>query len=75
MSCIPDMTPTSLVAVVAPRTDKMMKNGLSVLKKGKVCYKMVYYTTLCIYVKPIIRNRVTKLELDRRKSDFSENVF
>jgi len=38
------MTVTSLVAFVAPRTGKIIKNGHSVFEKGKVCYKMVYYT-------------------------------
>jgi len=32
MSCVPDMMPTSLVAVVAPRTGKIVKNGLNILK-------------------------------------------
>jgi len=39
---MPDMTPTPLAAVVAPRTDKIVKNGLAVfLKEEKICYKMV----------------------------------
>jgi len=38
------MTPTSIVAVVAPRTGKIIDNGLSILKKEKICYKYVYYT-------------------------------
>jgi len=32
---MPDMTPTSLVAVVVPRTGKIMKNGLSVFERGE----------------------------------------
>jgi len=38
---MPDMTPTSLAAAVAPRTKKIIKNGLCILKKEKNCYKMV----------------------------------
>jgi len=41
------MAVMSLVAVVTPRTDKIIKNGLSVLKEEKICYKIVYYT-LCL---------------------------
>jgi len=55
------MRVTSLVAVVLPRTGKTVKNGSHVamfLKEEKICYKMV--STLCIYVKPIVRNRVAK---------------
>jgi len=33
------------------------------LKEEKICYKMVYYT-LHIYVKPIVRHRVSKSESD-----------
>jgi len=40
---MPDMIPTSLVADVAPRTGKFIKNGLMCLKEEKICYKMVYY--------------------------------
>jgi len=42
MSCIPYMTPTLLIATVAP--SKFIKNGLNVLERGKICYKMEYYT-------------------------------
>jgi len=53
------MTVTSLVAVVAPRTGKIIKNGPVFLKKEKICYKMVYYT---LYLStPIVRNLVTKI--------------
>jgi len=39
------MTPTSLAAVVAPRTGKIIKNGLRVFQSGEnMLYKMVYYT-------------------------------
>jgi len=41
MSCLPDMTPTSLVAFVASCTGKIIKN---VLKDERICNKMVYYT-------------------------------
>jgi len=42
MSCMPDLTITSLVAVVAPRTGKIIKNGLSERKFATKWY------TLCI---------------------------
>jgi len=42
-----DMVPTLFVAAVAPHTGKFMKNGLSVLKEEKICYKIVYHT-LCL---------------------------
>jgi len=35
MSCMPDMTPTSLAATVAPRTGKIIKNGLRVFERGE----------------------------------------
>jgi len=34
----------SLVAVVAPRTGKIIKNGLRIFERGEICSKMVYYT-------------------------------
>jgi len=37
----------SLVAVTAPRTGKIVKNGLVHLEEKKICYKIVYYT-LCL---------------------------
>jgi len=45
MSCMPDMTPTSLVVAVAPRTGKIIKNCLCVFLK-EICYKIV--ATFCI---------------------------
>jgi len=63
---------TSLVAVIAPHTDKIIKMASMFLKKENICYKMVRHITLCIYVKPIVRNRVTMLEFTQTKSDFSE---
>jgi len=46
---MPDMVPTLLVAAVAPRTGKFIKNGLRCFERGesKICYTMVYYT-LCL---------------------------
>jgi len=44
MSCMPDMTPTSLAAAVVPRTGKIIKNGTVFLKEEKIYYKMIYYT-------------------------------
>jgi len=41
-SCMPDMTPTSLVVAVMPCTGKIVKKGF--LKEEKICYKMVCYT-------------------------------
>jgi len=35
MSGMPDMTPTSIAAVVAPRKGKIIKNGLSVFERGE----------------------------------------
>jgi len=37
MSCMPDMTPTSLAAAVAPRTGKIIKNRLSFFERGEIC--------------------------------------
>jgi len=37
------VTMTSLVAVVALRTGKIIKNNVF-LKEEKICYQMVYYT-------------------------------
>jgi len=35
MSGMPDMTMTSISAAVAPRTGKIIKNGLSVFERGE----------------------------------------
>jgi len=44
---------------------------INVFERGKICYKMVYYT-LCLG----LANRVGKLKnLLRRKTDFSERGF
>jgi len=45
-----------LVMAVAPRTEKIIKNGLNVLERGEVATK--WCITLCVRVKPIVRNRV-----------------
>jgi len=45
MSYMPDMTPTSLAAAVAPRTGKIIKMGSVFLKEERFFYKMVYYTS------------------------------
>jgi len=52
------MTMTSLVAVLAPRTGKII-----FLKEEKIYFKI----SRCIYVKLIVKNRV--INLRRRKSD------
>jgi len=52
---------TSVVAVVAPRTGEIIKHGLRVFESGEI-FAAKWYTTLCIQVKPIARNRVAKLE-------------
>jgi len=57
---------TSLVADVAPRTGKIIKNDPVLFKKEKICYKMV--STLSIYIKLIVRYRVSKLEFTRMKN-------
>jgi len=44
MSCMPDMTLTSFVAVVAPRTGKLLKLASVFLKEEKFSTK--WYTTL-----------------------------
>jgi len=68
---MPDMTPTSLAVVVAPRTGKIIKYGLSVFKRGENLLKMVYYT----YVKPIIRNFVAMLEFTQTKNGLFKMVY
>jgi len=47
MPCILDMTLTSLVADVAPRTGEIIKNCQNVLKEEKIHYKVVYHT-MCL---------------------------
>jgi len=44
---MPDMTPTSRAADVAPRTGKIIKKGLRVFERGKNLLQK-WYTTLCI---------------------------
>jgi len=64
MSSIPDMTPTSLVEAVAPRTGKIITNGLRVFERGENLLQnnILHFVT-------ISRNRVTKLEFTRRKTE------
>jgi len=55
------MTVTSLVAVVAPRTGKIIKKAsVFFLIEEKICHKMIYFA-----------NRQKSLE-HRLKTDFSE---
>jgi len=49
------MTVTSLVAVVTPPSGKIINTASEFWKDEKMVY------TLCIYVKSIVGNRVTKL--------------
>jgi len=57
MSCMSDMTPTLLAAII-----KMVN---VFLKEEKICYKIISYT-LCL-------DSLKKLEfISRRKTDFSE---
>jgi len=45
MSCMPDMTPMSPAAAIAPRTGKIIKNGPNVFERGEnLLQNMVYYT-------------------------------
>jgi len=50
----------TLTLVMAPHAGKIIKNGLRVFERRK--FATIWYTILCIYVKPIVRNCVTKLE-------------
>jgi len=63
------MTVTSLVAVVAPRTGKIIKNDLRLFERGE----NLIQNGISFCVKPIARNRVAKVEFtQRRKTDFSK---
>jgi len=42
---MPDMTPMSLAAAVAPHIGKIIKNGLCVFERGE---NLLQNTTLCI---------------------------
>jgi len=46
MSCMPNMTLTSLTAAVVPCKGEIIKNGLRFFfsKEEKIFYKMIYYT-------------------------------
>jgi len=59
MSYMPDMTATSLVVAVAPRSGKVIKNGVGIFERGENLLQK-WYTLLCIQAKSIVRNRVTK---------------
>jgi len=51
------------------RAGKIIKNGIwNVFKRGE---NLLQNGTLCTLVKPIVKNRVGKLDLDGRKTDFS----
>jgi len=54
-----------IVAVVAPRTGKIVKNGLC---EELICYKMVYYA-LCL---DSVNRQKSCYNLSRRKTHFSE---
>jgi len=60
MSCMPDMTLTSLVATVRLVREKSLKMASEFLKEEKICYKIAYYS-LCL-------NRVGKLEFKQTKN-------
>jgi len=56
------------VAAVAPRTDKITKNSLNVFERGENLLQNRYNKkTLHLDKKPIIRNRVGKLEFTQVK--------
>jgi len=57
------MTTLSLVTAIALRKGKIIKR---VFERGDNLLQNSN-TTLCIYVKPIVRNRVTKLEFRQTK--------
>jgi len=63
MSCMPDMTPTSLVVAVVPRTCKIIKNGC-VLESGEDLLQNV----ILHFVFKLSQSSETVL----RKTDFSE---
>jgi len=44
---MPDMTATSLVAAVAPRSGKVIKNGVGIFERGENLLQK-WYTLLCI---------------------------
>jgi len=74
MSRMSDMMPMSLVAVLAPRRQNYFNMTSVFLKEEKICYKK-WYITLCIYFKPIVRNRVTKLEFrETKKFEIAQNL-
>jgi len=52
---MPDMTPTSLVEAIAPCTGKIIINDLSVFERGENLLQKGI--TLCILIKPIVKNR------------------
>jgi len=60
MSCMPDMMPTSLAATVAPRTSKIIKNGLRAFERGESLLQncVIHF----VFKLTIVRNRVKKLE-------------
>jgi len=63
------MTMTSLVAAVVSRTGKIIKIGLSVFERGENLLQNGM-------VKPIVRNRVTKLEFTQNeKLTFLEGAW
>jgi len=66
MSCMPEITSTLLVAAVAPRTGKIIKNGLSFLEEDLLQNCVLHF------VQSIVRNRVGKLDFKQIKNEFSE---
>jgi len=68
MSCMLDMTATSLAAVVVPRIGKIIKNGLRVFERGLKRRKFAtkWYTTPCKLANR--QKRVTKLEFTETKN-------
>jgi len=67
MSCMPDMTSTSLTAAIALRTGKIIKNGLRIFEGRES------YTTLCIFSLVNRQKSCYKVRIyTDEKTDFSE---
>jgi len=71
MSGMPDMMPTSLSAAVAPRTGKIIKNGLRVFERGGNLLQngILHFAFKLSQLSEIV---LQSQNLSRRKTDFSE---
>jgi len=67
-SCIPEMTPMSLAAALAPRTDKIIKNSVFERAENLLPNGILHFVFKCSQSSKIV---LQSKNLHRRKTEFS----